>query len=119
MKTFAWVMFFLICLGVLFLRPVPIEREEDCIVEKGLVIGMFESGVKDITFVLKDNPRRFYINRGIEAGLDLQALRSKMMHNEATFKYPKYWTPLDPYNKIKHVSKVEFNGEVIFDETLK
>jgi len=31
-------------------------------------------------------------------------------------KYPKYWTPLDWNDKIKHISKVEFNNEILFNE---
>ena len=35
---------------------------------------------------------------------------------EITIKYPHHWTPLDPNNKIKHLSKLYFEDEVIFSE---
>ena len=34
-------------------------------------------------------------------------------------KYPKYWTPLDWNNSVRHISKVEFDEEIIFNELKK
>ena len=60
--------------------------------------------------------RRFYINRGLENGLELNNLKEKLIGNSIVVKYPKYWTPLDWNDKIKHISKVEFNNEILFNE---
>ncbi|NRB64696.1 MAG: hypothetical protein HRU40_16990, partial [Saprospiraceae bacterium] len=43
-------------------------------------------------------------------------LRKKLIGNAIIVKYPKYWTPLDWNNSIRHISKVEFKDEVIFNE---
>jgi hypothetical protein len=100
-------------------RPVPIVAESEAIVEKGIVFDIYEGGVKDVAFRLENNQRVYYINRGLERGLNLKNLKNKLIGNEVVIKYPKYWTPLDWNNKIQHISKVEIKGEVIFNELKK
>ena len=106
----------LVVVAVLVLRPVPIVSEDKAIVETGIVANIFEAGVKDVVFMLEDIPRKFYINRGLEQGLNLEDLKNRLIGKEIILKYPKYWTPLDWNHRIKHVSKLEFNGEVLFNE---
>lgn len=103
-------------LAVLIFRPVPIVAEEEAIVVQGTVSSIYESGVKDISIKLKDVPTLFYINRGLEQGLIIDSLRKKLLKKSVTIKYPDYWTPLDWNNRIKHISKLEFNQEVLFNE---
>lgn len=109
--------------GILFLvfaitclRPVPIVAESECEVVQGEVTSISEGGVKDVLFRLKDHPTRFYINRGLESGLNLEELRSELMGKIITIKYPSYWTPLDWNNRIKHIAKVEYEDKVFFNE---
>ena len=119
MRLTYWLMLFLfgfLGVAVLIFRPVPIPEEEDCLIATGTVVQIYEAGVKDVVFRLKDQARSFYINRGLERGLDLAKLRGQLINQEITIKYPKYWTPLDPGNATRHVSKIEFNGETIFTE---
>lgn len=106
-------------IAVLVLRPVPIVSENKAIVEKGIVTEIYDGGWKNIIFQLENNGRRFYINRGLQAGLELNSLREKLIGNLIVLKYPKYWTPLDWNNRIKHISKVEFNNEIVFNELKK
>ena len=109
----------LFIVAIFIFRPVPIVTEDKALVETGVVAKIKEGGVKDVVIRLKDNNRIFYINRGLEKGLDLEDLSGRLIGNEVTVKYPKYWTPLDWNDKIKHISKLEINGEVIFDEFRK
>ena len=77
---------------------------------------IFGTENKDVIFVLENNDRTFYINRGQEMGLEISELQRKLIGDEIVIKYPKYWTPLDWNNKIRHISKVEFDDEVLFNE---
>ncbi len=99
-------------------KPVPIVTEDRAITETGIVSSIYEAGIKDVVFRVENTTRRFYINRGLENGLDLKELQNKLIGKEVVFKYPKYWTPLDWNNTVRHVSKVEINDEVIFNEFL-
>ncbi len=106
--------FFLLIL--LIFRPVPLVPESKCIVHTGEVQDVFEAGVKDVVLRMENTPTRFYINRGLKQGLILDSLRAQLIGKQVTVKYPPYWTPLDPKDKVKHISKLEYNDIVIFSE---
>jgi hypothetical protein len=116
MKTKYWVILtgVVLTVGILVFRPVPIPNEKDCLIVQGSVIEINEAGVKDIVFTITGQDKTFYINRGLERGLELQKLRAELIDKEVTIKYPKYWTPLG--NSSKHISKVESAGRTIFTE---
>ena len=105
-------------LAVLIFRPVPIVREDKCQVVEGKLVKVYESGVKDISVVLENQKQRYYINRGLENGLNMEQMKS-MLGKEVVVKFPDYWTPLDWNNTVRHLSKFECEGRVIFDETYK
>ena len=103
-------------LGILIFRPVPIPAEKDCLSLKRTVSEIYEAGVKDVVFKLQGFDKAFYINRGLERGLDLKKLRVDLIGKEIVIMYPKYWTPLDPFNSVRHISKIEFDGRTVFTE---
>src|SRR5688572_27572289 len=86
MKTRNWIILIVIVVstGVLVFRPVPIPDEEDCLLTKGLVSQIYESGDKDISFRLHGREKIFYINRGLEQGLNLSKLKADLLNNEIT-----------------------------------
>lgn len=106
---------FVLSLGFVF-KPVPIVTEEKAIIEKGIIDSIYEGGINDIVFILENNDTKFYINRGLEKGLDLKTLQQQLEGQEVKFMYPKYWTPLDWNNKTIHLSKVEIGTEILFNE---
>lgn len=116
MKLLFWLAMVIFFIGFVFFRPVPIVSEERALVVEGTVKGIYEAGVKDVVFLLKDQPTRFYINRGLENGLNLETLRSQLLGKTVTIKYPKYWTPLDWNHEVKHLSKLETKDTVWFNE---
>lgn len=107
---------FALIIVVLVFRPVPIVSESKAISETGTVTEIYSNKGNDIIFILEGSKRKFYINRGLEYGLKLNDLKEKLIGNSIVVKYPKYWTPLDWNNRIRHLSKVENKDEVIFNE---
>lgn len=102
---------------ILSFRPVPIVAENDCLVLKGTVSKIYEGGDKDVVFELRGQNKIFYVNRGLERGMNLAALRSKLIGREVVLKYPDlWWSLLDPYSKSVHISKIEYAGHTIFTE---
>ena len=100
----------------MIVRPVPIVEEDKCKIFEGTVVEIFEGAEYDIVFTFKEETTHFYINRGLERGLNLNTLRNDLVNNKITVKYPRYWTPLDPSNSTRHLSKLEFDGITIFSE---
>ena len=106
----------LLILMSLVFTPVPIPDEGECLVDSGVVTNIYESGSKDITLILSGHRKRYYINRGLERGLQLNEVGTALLGRKVVIKYPDYWTPLDPKNSIRHVSKSELDGQTIFTE---
>ena len=115
-KTRFFVVGLLAAMGILTLRPVPNPTEQDCLSFKGTVTEIYEAGVKDVVFEFQGLDKRFYVNRGLERGLDLTKIKLDLTNKEIVIKYPKYWTPLDPGNSWRHISKIESEGRTIFTE---
>tara|TARA_B100001027_G_C16095608_1_gene253677 strand:- start:44 stop:427 length:384 start_codon:yes stop_codon:yes gene_type:complete len=103
-------------IAVLIFRPVPIVSESKAISEIRIVKEIYSNKGNDVIFIMLNTDRKFYINRGLENGLELNNLKEKLIGNSIVMKYPKYWTPLDWNNSIRHLSKVEFKNEIIFNE---
>ena len=101
---------------ILIFRPVPIVTEDKAITETGIVSDIYSNKGNDVVFVMANKQRRFYINRGLENGLDLNNLKQQLIGQPVVVKYPNYWTPLDWHNSVRHISKLEFNGEILFNE---
>lgn len=116
MRYLFWLSMLLFFLGFLFFRPVPIVAEERALVIEGTVFAIREGVENDVHIKLKETPTRFYINRGLENGLNLDTLRKHLLGKKATIKYPKYWTPLDWNNEIRHISKLETKDTIWFNE---
>ncbi len=103
-------------IAVLIFRPVPIVSESKAISEIGIVKEIYSNKGNDVIFIMLNTDRKFYINRGLGNGLELNNLKEKLIGNSIVMKYPKYWTPLDWNNSIRHISKVELKNEIIFNE---
>lgn len=104
-----------VALAVLFLRPVPILPEAECHAVEGTVSEVYFNSGNDIVFKLVDNKQRYYINRGTERGVAKEDALA-CIGKDVTIKYPPYWTPLDPDNTVRHLSKIYVENEVLFDE---
>jgi len=99
-------------------KPVPIVSEEEALVETGIIEDIIEKGKKDITFVLQNNSKKYYIHRGLEKGLEIALLRKQLIGTEVVLKYPEYKNILTRLNKNRsiHVSKVQYGDQIIFNE---
>lgn len=102
---------------IVVFRPVPQIEREQALEHRGVVQEILEAGDQDIVFKLEDG-MEFYINRGKEQGLDIDSLSQLYNRKELLFLYPDYWSILAS-NQVKHLSQVEFEGEVIYSEFKK
>lgn len=111
------LIFILLALAAMTLRPVIVPKHaSECLVAEGKVVKVFEGGVNDVAFRLEGDKTMYYINRGLEHGLNLEELQKELIGNNVIIRYPKHWTLLDPNDKVKHLSILEYNGREIYNE---
>lgn len=116
-KKFAiFFLFVFVVICALIFRPVPIVNEAEANAVSGVMSTLKLTEGNDFVFTLKNDPTRYYINRGIENGLDYDAFEKALLGKEVLVKYPSYWTPLDWNNQVRHISKIEHNKVVYFNE---
>lgn len=86
--------------------------EDECHVIEITISNVFEGGTKDIVFA-DTGTDRFYINRGLEQGLAIEDLKSKVINKKATLHLPKLLFGLV---ESEHISQLEVEGEILFTE---
>ena len=105
----------IVCLAAIF-RPVPAASPENTLKSHGTVETVFETGENDLVFKLKGDDRIYYLNQGLENGLTLAELREDLSGQAIEIYYVKYWTPIDPLSKLKHIAKVDVNRTTLYSE---
>ena len=85
------LLFFIV--AVLIFRPVPIVAEKNTISESGIVKEIYTNKGNDIIFILENVQRRFYINRGLEMGLELTDLKKRLIGNLIAVSYTHLTLP--------------------------
>lgn len=89
-------------------NPLP----EECYVQTETIIDITEGSTFDIVF--KDlNGDRYYINRGIELGLNLDSLNAKVLNKTVTLHLPKL---LGGLVTSEHIAQLKVGEDIIFTE---
>ena len=97
---------------ILFLFAFMINdtQPEDCTVVSTKVVKVLEGSSYDIVFRNAHNDG-FYINRGLEQGLNLDSLRNNVLNKTVTLHLAKL-----PIGTSSHISQLEIDGEILFTE---
>lgn len=118
-KTILFVLF--IGLLILFgfsLRKVPAPLHENCSTVRGTVEKVHSPCCSDIVIQLANNKRTYYINRGLEDGLELVKMKADLEGKEIVLQKINHWTPLDPENYTVPLAEVKLNDEIYFSRML-
>lgn len=103
-------------LTLLALRPVPSAKTSNCSYIKSVVVDMHQGeGENDIVFVLENDRNEYYINRGLEHGLDIEKLKNRIEGQEIELLYIRYWTPIFT-SAPRHIAEISLNQEIIYSE---
>ena len=126
MKIFRTILSWIISIAVIgpfilfalvMILKVPVKPEKDLLVKEGTVEAIFEGGVKDVCFRLAGDDRVYYINRGLENGLDLFELQEHLIGTEVSIKYPDYW--IGRKSRSIHLSILRSkDGTTLYNETI-
>lgn len=86
-------------------------KPEDCEIIDITVIKITEGGVKDIVFYSNDTDS-YYINRGLEEGLNLDSLNAKVLNKTVTLHLAKILGGVTSF----HISQLALGDEIIYTE---
>lgn len=104
----------LILLAVFFLTSCAIKdpKPEDCKVRTVTINSISKGSSFDIIF-FSNSGDRFYINRGLELGLNLDSLNAKVLNKSVTLHLPKL---LGGTIISEHIAQLAIGEEIIFTE---
>lgn len=105
--TFAVMLPFL-CIA--FLQPVD-ASQDNCLQVAGTVEAVTESTSYDVSFKLKDDPAIYYVNRGLERGLELISLKKDLIGQDINLWHAQSWQ-----STSLHIAHIEVGEEVVYSE---
>ncbi|MCM5530261.1 hypothetical protein [Parasegetibacter sp. NRK P23] len=109
--------FLFLTFGFLSFRPLPNASADNCISYSGIVTDVLKGdGEADIVVKLKDCKNYYYINRGIDNGHSVEALKEKLIGQDVELLTISHWTPLDPLSKIRHIAEIRSVGALVYTE---
>lgn len=98
-------------------RPLPKAEPSNCVAVKATVAEVRKGeGPGDIVVTLEGNDGYYYINRGLDYGIDLNEISNQLMNKPVNLYYIRHWSLLNMNGKTRHVARIEVGGEVVYDE---
>ena len=107
-RILAFLLLSLFLQSCLISNPQP----EDCEIKKQEIVEIKEGTSYDIVFYTSDG-ERFYINRGLEQGLEIEALTTQLIGKKATFHLAKVMGGL---RTSDHIAQLALEEQIIFTE---
>ena len=98
--------------GLIGLKALIIDESEPdtCVVQTETITDIKEGPSNDIVF--SDNQGdHYYINRGLERGLNLDSLNAKVLNKTVTLHLPKLWL-----GTSEHIAQLAVGDEIIYTE---
>ena len=100
------IFFLLLTFLALIFRPVPNPSPYNTIKTNGTVEEVSMDGDADLIIKLRGDDRLYYIDEGLKDGRSLSTLQGELSGKSVEIHYVRFWTPLDPLSKLKHISLV-------------
>ena len=97
------------------MRPVHEPTEENMETVSAVVTGVRATGSYDIFFKVRDHEgENFYINRGVERGLDPEAIEAFVKGKGVDLTFVKHQSLFDPNGRAHHLVMVSCGDSLIF-----
>lgn len=113
------ILFTVLIIALLFLvfRPIPISRDNSIAINT--TIDKVNKGSEDnVIFKLNNASGIFYINHGLQKGLDLDTLQKQLLNREVSILYLKsnFFSGFSPVKGTKYVTELKLGDQVIYSE---
>ncbi|HQS51223.1 MAG: hypothetical protein B7X86_14490 [Sphingobacteriales bacterium 17-39-43] len=115
----AIIVFTVLIIALLFLvfRPIPVSRDNSIVINT--TIDKVSQGSEDnIILKLNNASGIFYINHGLQKGLDLDTLQKELQNREVSVLYLKsnFFSGFSPVKGTKYITELKLGDKVIYSE---
>lgn len=94
---------------------VPTPTNENTALISGQVETIGIPCCKDVGIRLKGDHHFYYINRGAESGIDVDALSQRLRGEHISMRIIETrWSPLNPEKRTVPIAEISYNGEILF-----
>ena len=101
-------------LSVAWLK-VPPPTYENTIIISGQVVSIGVPCCKDVGIRLQGDRHYYYINRGAESGIDVDALSQQLRGKQISMRIIETrWSPLNPEKRTVPIAEISYKGEILF-----
>ncbi|MGH1384191.1 hypothetical protein [Kordia sp.] len=97
-------------------KPVTTVKSDDCVLISGKIVSIKKGDTNDIQIRLENDSHYYYINRGLEKGINLKQLSSKVLNKTVTLYCPNRWSLVNPDGIIPQISQMEKGTTVVYSE---
>lgn len=105
-----FMLFVFYLLFIVKIGPVNLSKK-DSVEVSGIVDRLYEGGVKDLVFKLKDDSNTYYINRALENGFDLDDINTTLLGKEITL-----WHAKSRSRDGGHMMQLKYNDSIYYSE---
>ncbi len=111
-KLFLYFTIFILVCVCTYSCVIQNPKPEECYVQTETIISIREGSTFDIVFS-DTHGDHYYINRGLEMGLNLDSLNAKVLNKTVTLHLPKL---LGGLVTSEHIAQLQVGEEIIFTE---
>ena len=99
-------------IGLIAVQSLMIKdpKAASCIIQTRTITKIHEGSSNDIMFSDKQGDN-YYINRGLERGLNLDSLNAKVLNKSVTLHLSKLWLVTS-----EHIAQIAIGNDIIFTE---
>lgn len=113
------IIFTVLIIALLFLvfRPISVSRDNSIVIKT--TIDKVSQGSEDnIILKLNNTSGIFYINHGLQKGLNLDTLQQELQNREVSVLYLKsnFFSGLSPVKGTKYITELKLGDKVIYSE---
>ncbi|MDO8992448.1 hypothetical protein [Daejeonella sp.] len=113
------IIFTLLIVALLFLvfRPIPVNRENSIVINT-TVDRVTEGSGDNVILKLNNTSGVFYINHGLQKGLNLDTLQKELQNREVSVLYLKsnFFSGFSPVKGTKYITELKLGDKVIYSE---
>lgn len=109
------VSFLAVCVVLIAWLKVPTPTSENTKLVSGMVTFIGTPCCEDVGIRLAGDSHFYYINRGVESGMDVEALAYELQGEHVDLRIIETrWSPLNPDKQVVPVAEIIYEDEVLF-----